>query len=110
MQNEYEYINLTPHALNIQRVDGSIFTIPPSGQVARISEVHVPIEIVDGISVKRCEVGSITGLPPRRENTRYIAPKLVAMDAGRDDVFSPGEFNRDSEGRIVSAEGLLSHV
>ena len=107
---QYEYINLTPHALLIQRVDGSIFTIPPSRQVARVSEVHVPIEIVDGIAIKKCEVGSITGLPPRRENTRYIVPKLVAMAAERDDVFSPGEFNRDSEGRIVSAEGLLSYV
>ena len=107
---QYEYINLTPHALLIQRVDGSMLTIPPSRHVARVSEVHVPIEVVDGIAIKRCEVGSISGLPPRRENIRYIAPKLVAMSAGRDDVFSPGEFNRDKEGRIVSAEGLLRHV
>ncbi|GIV82571.1 MAG: hypothetical protein KatS3mg051_1925 [Anaerolineae bacterium] len=36
--NTIRIINLTPHPLNIERADGEILTVPPSGTVARCAE------------------------------------------------------------------------
>ena len=35
-----ELINLTPHVLNVVKEDGSVLTIPPSGQIARCAQVR----------------------------------------------------------------------
>lgn len=101
------FVNLTPHALNIQRVDGTMLNIAPSGSVARVSEQRETLPELAGLSVTRASYGAVEGLPAPTPGTVYIVSALVlAQCAGRADVFAPGPALRDAEGKIVGAVGL----
>lgn len=99
-------INLTPHALNIQRTDGSIVTIEPSGIVARVAEHREALGEIDGFAVTRAVYGEIEGLPEPQPDTIYIVSALVLARTNRPDVFAPGVALRDDAGRQVGAIGL----
>jgi len=102
-------INVTPHALNVIKADGSMTTIAPSGQVARLAVTTKVVGDVDGISVYQTEFGEIQGLPAPEAGTVFIGSLLVAQAAakqGRADVLSPGELIRDKEGKPIGCKGL----
>ena len=44
------FVNLTPHALNVRKADGTFLELPPSGTVARRSVERVVVGEVDGQS------------------------------------------------------------
>jgi len=117
-------INLTPHPVTLS-VTGPEpdyrLTIPPSGVVARVRETLVDagwIVSVDEstnetvlVHVAERTLGDVEGLPECRLGYRYIVSALVAeaaWKAGRWDVYAPGDFERDAQGRIVAARKLLA--
>ena len=95
-----EYINLTPHAINLN--DGRTFQ--PSGTIARVSAGFSAIE--DDVCVQT--FGDVSGLPEATDGVRYIVSGLVlsALVGRRDDVVAPAtghpDCQRNSKGHIVS--------
>ncbi len=101
-------VNLTPHALNVRKADGTSIEIPPSGTVARRSVERVVVGEVDGITVYATKFGQLEGLPEPAEGTIYIVSALAAQAcADRHDVLVPGEAIRDDNGRVVGCNGLV---
>jgi len=66
----------------------------------------IPGEVLWRIPTVTTNYGEVTGLPPTKEGTVYIVSGLVAQQAPRDDVFSPGPLVRDNQGRVVGCTGL----
>jgi len=109
-----EVINLTPHPLTIERVDGTVATIPATGVVARLAvtrEARPAVKTTVGeFAVTTPKLGAIEGLPDPQVGKIYVVSALVADAAKRPDVFSPGELLRDAEGKIIGARGLGAYV
>ena len=107
------FLNYTPHALNI--VCGEeIITILPSGTVARIDIFRkqmnaIPYSEKTSIPITYCESGEIINLPEARFGTIFIVSAMVAEVAKRVDVMSPGELVRDWKGVVIGCKGLSSY-
>lgn len=103
-----EFINLTPHAINICDHDGkTLRVIEPSGSVARISVETTPVGIIDGIQITKNVYGDIVGLPKPKEGRYYIVSSLVAQQVpNRDDVLVTNDAVRDDKGRIIGCKSL----
>lgn len=100
-------VNLTPHAINICDDSGAVVrTIPASGQQARCAVATEPMFEQDGIKFVRTCFGAVSGLPAPKQDTMYIVSLLVKQAVGRDDVCSPGEMVRDSEGKIIGCKNF----
>ncbi|CAB1129540.1 conserved protein of unknown function [Candidatus Hydrogenisulfobacillus filiaventi] len=103
-------LNLTPHALQLRKADGSVLTLPPSGRIARVAAQDVVEGEIEGLLLHRMTLGQeITDLPAPEPGVVYVASLLAAQAAvamGRSDVFAPGPAIRDADGRIVGADGL----
>jgi hypothetical protein len=101
-------INLTPHEINLHKINGEIINVPPSGKVARLEqtsrEISSPIE---GVKVTTSDFGNITNLPEPHNNTIFIVSALVMVKCkNRRDVFAPGKAIRDKDGKIIGCDGL----
>lgn len=100
-------VNLTPHALNIQREDGTMLEVAPSGTLARCAETREPRSAIAGLPVTLAGFGAVEGLPEPRPGVVYVVSGLVlAQVSHRADVFAPGPAIRDDQGRIIGARGL----
>lgn len=106
-----EFINLTPHTLNILAADGSIVDIQPSGDIARVSSSSTVIATINGINVSQQTFGDVfgdvTGLPDTQDGIIYIVSRMVKDRVpDRLDVLVPGAPVRDADGKIIGANGL----
>ena len=45
------FINLTPHTINVIKEDGTVLTIPTSGTVARCTQTETVLDIHDGVKI-----------------------------------------------------------
>ena len=125
-------INLTPHSITIfaessvelQQVPGSNYKslvvkagekpameIPPSGIVARASEVveRLPQIEVEGLEIPLIHktMGEPVGLPEPVPGTLYLVSLATAKAApNRDDLLVVGESCRDLEGHIRGCVSL----
>jgi hypothetical protein len=103
-------VNLTPHPLNLRRMDGTTLTLPPSGMVARVASTDRVFGQLDGLAVHQVVLGQeIEGLPDQQDGTYYVCSLLAAQAAkvqGRTDVYAPGPAVRDADGRVIGADGL----
>lgn len=106
--------NLTPHALNVHALDGSMITIAPDPRgAARVVYDRLPPEqaTIQGHEVGVAVAGSpreIIGLPDPEPNTVLIVAKAVA-DASprhRGDLMSPGRLIYDEDGTVTGCDGL----
>lgn len=101
------FINMTPHALNIIQEDGSVYTLPSSGQVARVETTRTVAYVMDGIEVFETVWGDVIGLPEFNKGDVYIVSALVAQRCKyRTDVYSPGELVRNEAGQVIGCRGL----
>lgn len=102
------FINLTPHDINVIEHDGpNIFTIPASGQVARVSSTRTHLYTIAGIAIDRVEYGVVEGLPDPEPGVNLIVSGMVAVRCPeRDDLLVPGELVRDQQGRVIGCKGL----
>jgi len=84
-----QFINLTPHAINLANGEGEVvLTIEASGEVARVATK--PGEKVG-------ELNEVEGLPAPQDGTVYIVSGLVGGQVtGRDDVVVPGTGPQDN--------------
>jgi hypothetical protein len=99
-------INVTPHAIHLNRADGSIETIPPSGTIARCAVAPRMVGEVAGIPLRVSAYGEVQDLPPPVDGTTYIASVLVVLAARRRDVVSPDDVVRDTEGKVIGCRAL----
>lgn len=110
-------VNLTPHNITLQADDGSQFTIPPSGEVARIASTSGE-RVADTVApvpiFGQTVWGEPIGLPdPGAEPSLYIVSALFAGRVGnRVDVVYPGTGPndgaiRDNKGHIVAVTRLI---
>ena len=93
---ECKIVNLTPHSITIEDVDGNKIIYEPHGTPCRVVERY---EIVDlaitedrPIALKKAIPIAIKGLPPQREGVMYICSGMAADAAwklGRSDVICP---------------------
>jgi len=106
IDNNTTVINLTPHDVVIQRVDGTFETIKSSGE-ARITTLFQVTKIIRGIRVGQTVASGITGLPEPAEDTLYIV-SLIFLKYVRDrfDLVAPNEQVRDEKGRVLYAKSL----
>ncbi len=104
-----KFVNLTPHDINLHKVDGSTITVTPSGKVTRCLEETTPIGHTNGISIIIKRFGDIVNLPDPKPDTLFITSVIVAQEAwkrGRTDVFCPSDPVRDDKGKIVGCRSL----
>lgn len=116
-------VNLTPHALTVQKTDGTLVLIPPSPPPARIAiEPATGFEVFDGIAIHEpTTYGDVRNLPAPMPKTIYVVSQLMAMELQgrgihRSDVVFPGfthQYNPVSDkstGRILAVTRLVRMV
>lgn len=117
-------INLTPHAVAIYSADGKqhLVTVPPSGQVARVSVVREPCGYLNGVPlpepdedgnataavpVSSPSYGQPEGVPPAESGVAYVVSLMVRQALShRSDLLSPGDLVRNEAGQPVGCRGL----
>lgn len=100
-------LNLTPHAVNIVREDDTIFTIAPSGTVARVSQMREQIGYIEGIPLNVSKFGEVVDLPEQQEGVFLIVSRLVISALpDREDLIVPDDLVRDNEGRITGCRSF----
>ena len=102
------YCNLTPHVVNIlNKRNGQIMAIPPSGVVARVSTCFEMDYEFDGIEIGHTKYGEVTGLLEPVEGTLYIV-SLVLLKAAPDrkDLVVPNDLVRDEKGMVLYARSF----
>lgn len=102
-------LNLTPHAITLQRADGTRVTYPPSGELARVSVAEVVCCELDGIPVVSRTLGEAQGLP--EEGTLCIVSAMVLSAVpGRRGVYAPdsGPTAIRENGQVVAVTRLVA--
>lgn len=121
-----QFINLTPHTINIAVGDG-IRAIPADGREARVKSESVPAGTLDGISTVKTVYGRVetvrknadgsqdvlhVGLPEPQADTVYIVSMLVGgLVHGRDDLYGPdsGPTAIRENGQIKAVRNLIKY-
>lgn len=105
--DNYELINLTPHAVNVVRADGRVDVIPPSGNILRLPEIREPAGELFGAPVykKRFDRECLK-LPDNAPGRLYIVSAIVKIVSCRDDFIVPDELVKDPAGRIVGTRSF----
>jgi hypothetical protein len=125
-----QFINLTPHAINIFAAKGDAtpaMVVPPSGIAARAATKKEHVDTFDGIPIFRVDYGDLEGMPMDwewpKEETVLITSALAkpALDLWLEDqrpsneegeplalvwTASPGELVRDKDGQPIGCIGL----
>lgn len=103
-------INLTPHPLKIQLLDGTFLELSKPAEGTKIPRRETLTEVgkpLYGVPVATVVLGPVKDLPPIIGDVIYVVSRIVVDGAPhRYDLFAPGEAIRDSEGKIVGAKGL----
>lgn len=106
-------INLTPHAITIEKSDGTQITVSPTTPAARVQQQHVLLPAVDDIPVSHVVYGLVENLPDPQPDTIYVVSAMVAQQCrNRDDVLAPdtgATAIRDASGQIVAVRGLVKY-
>jgi len=105
-------VNLTPHEVMIFHIDGHRYTIPPSGEVARVRSEYEPCDNVEIFSTVKCIYGRVSGLPAPENGTYYIVSGLVLNVLGntRPDCIAPDTGPaavRDEHGNVIGVRRFL---
>ena len=101
------FINLTPHTINIIREDGTILAIPSSGTVARCTQTETVLNIQDGVKTTRQTFGEVVDLPDAVNGNILIVSRLVASaKPDRKDLVCPGPLVRGADGQPIGCKGL----
>lgn len=101
-------VNLTPHPIHFVNDSGEVYlTLPPTLPAARCNTVTVAFGYFDGVPLTVTKFGSVTGLPEPAPGTLYIVSLVVRQASpDREDLASPGQVVRDSQGNIIGCKSL----
>ena len=102
-------VNLTPHTVRVC-VGKDIFSLEPSGKVARLRIKTTPHGTVQKMPIVLSSDGEIMNVPEPEEGVVYIASSVVAKALKRDDVLSPDTTNdgvlQDGDGNVFAVKRL----
>jgi len=110
-------INLTPHSIKCYLEEKEV-VVPPSGQVARVSENRTTEESLFGIPVVSIKYSEVEGIDFTSFSSdcsflvsMLVGPRLANIFPGR--VYgpdtSPKGAVRDEAGKIVGCKGLVKY-
>lgn len=107
-QAQVEFINLTPHDVNLILQDESTMTIPASGSIARVGSHVEQVGTIGIIPVVKTVFDTVvTDLPDPQDGVIYLTSTLVAQAVqDRTDVLVPADLRRDEAGRIIGCGAL----
>ena len=107
-QAQVEFINLTPHDVNLILQDESTMTIPASGSIARVGSHVEQVGTIGIIPVVKTVFDTVvTNLPDPQAGVIYLTSTLVAQAVpDRIDVLVPADLRRDEAGRIIGCGAL----
>lgn len=107
-QAQVEFINLTPHDVNLILQDENTMTIPASGNVARVGSHVEQVGTIGIIPVVKTVFDTVvTDLPDPQDGVIYLTSTLVAQAVpDRTDVLVPADLRRDEAGRIIGCGAL----
>lgn len=107
-QAQVEFINLTPHDVNLILQDESTMTIPASGSIARVGSHVEQVGTIGIIPVVKTVFDTVvTDLPNPQAGVIYLTSTLVAQAVpDRIDVLVPADLRRDEAGRIIGCGAL----
>ena len=112
MDKKINFINLTPHDINVYSRDGELlFTIHKCSYPPRLKEIRRKIAQLDNIDINfvTFELDGIE-IPSIQNGTYYIVSRLLAESIGRADFLIPDETVRDKEGRIIGCMSFASII
>lgn len=106
------FVNLTPHPITVGN-----FTIPPSGNQARVDREYDFVKEIGwydseigktlGVRFYRGKYGETQGLPAPSGEKIFIVSTLVRLaNPERTDLASPGELLRDVQGAVIGCKFL----
>jgi hypothetical protein len=107
-----QFINLTPHTINVYRGDDVILSIPSSGY-CRVATTQESVGELDGIPVVKTRYGEVEGLPPPKKGTTYIVSAMALQVVGHcwNDVVapntSPESAVRNDKGEIIGVRSFV---
>lgn len=126
MYKDVKIINLTKHPFCLWKRPEQgevfedergtiVFTVPPSGQVARVSASKTYLDPlrIDGhfVRVSKPTFGEVEGLPAPQEGIVYFVSGMIrAACPKRIDLFSPLEPVTDSYGNVIGCYELASNT
>ena len=110
-----QYVNLTPHVVNVYNDEEVVMSLAPSGCVVRIDESVTPSVELDGIQFVDVSLGEVNGLPEEEEDTVFVVSMSLLMGmkaagSNRQDCVYPFGQVRDDQGRIIGCRSLASIV
>lgn len=111
MQNAARLVNLTPHDVNIQNLDGTFQTVwrNEAMGVARVEMISSQIQRYPLACAQTTVVKSkVIGLPEPVFGVVWIVSAMVREACpDRKDLASPGELIRDEKGNPIGCKGLV---
>lgn len=126
--------NYTPHQIDVVMPDGSIYSIPPCGAVARVEEetkgrdslaielpretangrlapreyLQVPLAVVEyGPVVRVDEQGKAKSFDPTSGNTYLVSRLVFDRMPTKTNLVCPGPLVRDADGKPIGCKGLI---
>ena len=107
--NQNRLVNLTPHAITVIAGEHTV-TVPPSGDIARVSTVETLISWDGHVPIYRQSYGETVGLPPAQDRTRLIVSSMVRLaNQDRWDLLSPVGLVRNKDGQPIGCNGLVAN-
>lgn len=108
---DIEFVNLTPHTINVVLEDGKELEIKSSG-TARVNEVSEAVGDVAGINLVKMTYGEVEGIPTQVDGTVYIVSRMVldAVRGTRNDVVAPDTGKtavRDEKGLVKAVRNFV---
>ena len=102
-------LNLTPHGITVQRLDGTRVTYPTSGSLARVTSAEEVVAEIDGVPVIARSLGAAQGLPEEGVPCIVSAMVLSAVP-GRKGVYAPdsGPTAIRENGQVVAVTRLVA--
>lgn len=101
------FINCTPHPINLIGENNVITTLPKGEIIPRLTQSTKVVDVVEGVSITETIFGETQDLPDFEEGVFLIVSRLVlSANTERKDLLVPNELVRDSEGNIVGCKSL----
>lgn len=99
-------LNLCPHPVNVVRGDGTVISIPFSGQVARVNITRVQAGNVDGMVISTPHLQTIGLNDPKPGILLIVSQQVRLAHPNRADLISPAELIRNKQGTVIGCRSF----
>lgn len=107
-----QFVNLTPHTINVELADGRKLTFEPTKPEARMSVTSTPANFDNyesEVPLTMPMFGEVMNLPEPVAGVAYIVGTMLAQRVKRSDVVSPDTGKtaiRNADGQVVAVRGF----